>query len=161
MNHLPRDKEGHNFEPGQCRHAARPGRDYAPRRGHHPRDPARPAEDSPTAGLPGHAREPGLGEWRELGADGEREAIERVDAAVAASGGHQAEGGGQPAEGGHQADSGGAASSSGAAPGRGPDREPRVRRTWNDTGAGPEAGSEWTTFDIGRTVRALKVCTPA
>jgi len=30
MNHLPRYREGHSFEPGQCRHAVQPGRRFAP-----------------------------------------------------------------------------------------------------------------------------------
>ena len=44
---------------------------------------------------------------------------------------------------------------------RGPDIHPRTRRTWADTGTGPADNPDWTTFDIGRTVQALKVCTPA
>ena len=44
---------------------------------------------------------------------------------------------------------------------RGPDQKPRTCRTWADAGVGPEEAPDWTSFDIGRTVRALKICTPA
>ena len=43
---------------------------------------------------------------------------------------------------------------------RGPGAAP-IRRKWADSGAGPEADSQWQSFDIGRPVRALKVSTPA
>ena len=44
---------------------------------------------------------------------------------------------------------------------RGPDLQPRVRRTWAGIGVGATEAPDWSTFGIGRTVRALKVCTPA
>ena len=45
--------------------------------------------------------------------------------------------------------------------GRGPDREHKIRRTWADAGPGRETPSDWMSFDIGRTARALKVSTEA
>ena len=41
------------------------------------------------------------------------------------------------------------------------DREQRIRRTWADAGPGRETPSDWMSFDIGRTARALKVSTEA
>ena len=63
-------------------------------------------------------------------------------------------------------DPGGASSSdpagSDAARGRrGPDQQPRIRRTWAGTGVGAAEAPDWSSVDIGRTVRALTVCTPA
>ena len=45
--------------------------------------------------------------------------------------------------------------------GRGLDREQRIRRTWTDAGTEPDEPADRSSFDIGRTVRALKVCTEA
>ena len=49
----------------------------------------------------------------------------------------------------------------GAPSGRGFDREQRIRRTWTDAGTEPDEPADRSSFDIGRTVRALKVCTEA
>ena len=148
MNHLPRYRDGHTFELGQCRHAVQPARRFAPRAGHHPRDPARPAQAEPTARLPGNV--PGEQEERqELGVEGEEPAIHRDER-------RQAE---VDDEFDRPADPGAASSSdpSGSVEARrGPDTQPRVRRTWADTGAGIGEGPDWSSFDIGRTVRALK-----
>ena len=153
MSHLPRYSDGHTFEPGQCRHAVQPARRFAPRVGHRPRDPARPAQAEPTARFLGTV--PGEHEERrELGAEGEEQAIRRDER-------RQAE---VDDEFDRPADLGAARSSdpAGSAEGRrGPDTQPRVRRTWADTGAGAGEGPDWSSFDIGRTVRALKVCTQA
>ena len=43
------------------------------RSGHHPRDPAKPATEEPTAGLPG------THEGKELGADAEEEARKKAE----------------------------------------------------------------------------------
>ena len=71
---FPRYTYGHTFEPGQCRHAVQPARRFAPRVGHHPRDPARPAQAEPTARLPGNVPDEHA-ERRELGVEGEEQAI--------------------------------------------------------------------------------------
>ena len=39
---------------------------------------------------------------------------------------------------------------------RGPDQQPRERRTWKETGTDPENPHDWTTFDIGRVTRLLR-----
>ena len=162
MNHLPRFRVGHTFEPGQCRDAVHTGRRFALRVGHHPRGPARPASAEPTARSPGHVPD-AAGELQELGREGEEHAIrsdERRQAEVR-------EGHAQPATAddmGRPSDPGAASSSDPAgsieARHRGPDLHPRIRRTWTDTGTGPADSPDWTAFDIGRTVKALKVCTP-
>ena len=85
MDHLPRATGEHLLEPGKCRFATNPKRAYAPRRGHHPRDPARRATADPTAGLPGTGRAPDLGEPQELGAAGEARIDEEQKAAAAAA----------------------------------------------------------------------------
>ena len=148
MNHLPRSREGHTFEPGQCRHATHAGRRFAHRVGHHPRDLARPASAEPTARLPSHA------ERQELGREGEKQAIradERRQAAVRTE---------QPdADDMDRLPDPGAAGSSDPAGSaesrhRGPDLQPRTRGTWADTGSGPAEAPDWTTFDIGRAVKS-------
>ena len=154
MNHLPRYREGHTFEPGQCRHAVQAGRRFAHRVGHHPRDPARPATAEPTARLPSHVPDAD-GELQELGREGEEQAIrsdERRQAEVR-------DDMDRPPDPGAASSSDPAGSTEART--RGPDLQPRNRRTWADTGAGPATNADWTTFDIGRTVKAMKVCTPA
>ena len=161
MDHLPRDRDGHLMEPGKCRFATKPGREYVPRRGAHPRDPARPASDDPTAGLPSRARTGVDGEYRELGAEGEENAIRDSEArgSTDAAGGQQADGDAAEAVPGGQLAEGGASSSSSS--GRGPDQSQRTRRTWSDTGTGPDSNYDWSRFNVGIVIRALKVCTPA
>ena len=39
---------------------------------------------------------------------------------------------------------------------RGPDAEPRVRRAWKESGSQPGLPSDWTDFDVTRTLRALR-----
>ena len=154
MNHLPRYREGHTFEPGQCRHAVQAGRRFAHRTGHHPRDLARPASAEPTARLPSHVPD-AAGELQELGREGEEQAIrsdERRQAEVR-------DDMDRPPDPGAASSSDPAGSTE--ARHRGPDLHPLTRRTWADTGTGPADNADWTTFDIGRTVKALKVCTPA
>ena len=153
MIHLPRYRDGHTFEPGQCRHAVQPARRFAPRAGHHPRDPARPAQAEPTARLLGNVPDEHE-ERRELGVGGLEQAIHRDERRQA----EIADDMNRPAD-------LGAASSSIPAGSvesrRGPDTQPRIRRTWANTGAGAADGPDWSSFGIGRTVRALKVRTPA
>ena len=45
--------------------------------------------------------------------------------------------------------------------GRGPDTEPRVRRTFEDAGTGPENAADWSNFDIGSVVRVFRTNRPA
>ena len=145
------------FEPGQCRHVVQLGRRYAPRVGHHPRDPARRAQAEPTARLPANVPDEEGGR-RELGQDAEDRALRDFED-------RQVEDP-RAMEMDRPPDPGGASSSDpvGSAEARrprGPDLQPRVRRTWADTGVGVAEGPDWSTCDIGRTARALKVCTPA
>ena len=48
------------------------------------------------------------------------------------------------------------AASSSAGPGRGPDTVPRVRRTYDDQASGPPNPSDWVSFDVGNTLRAIR-----
>ena len=50
--------------------------------------------------------------------------------------------------------SGGRAAEAGQ--GRGPDHEPRTRRTFRDEGENPENPDDWTNFDIGKVVRLFR-----
>ena len=77
MNHLPRFLEGHTFDPGQYRRAVHNGRSFAPRVGHHPRDPARLAHAEPTARMPAVVPGPD-GHRQELGREGEERALEEA-----------------------------------------------------------------------------------
>ncbi|CAE7581720.1 RE1 [Symbiodinium sp. CCMP2592] len=45
--------------------------------------------------------------------------------------------------------------------GRGPDIEPRVRRTWSEAAVQPEAGADWTSFDVQTCIRGLRHGTEA
>ena len=132
VNHLPRDRDGQLFEPGRCRLAAVPSRRYAPKVGHQPREPASPSHSDPTVGLPGHAR--GQHDRREeLGVEGEQAALRRA----------QPTGTGQL-----QVAEALIGSSASVVPGQIQVQE-RMRQQIGQV------------FDIGRTVRSLKVCTEA
>ena len=52
---------------------------------------------------------------------------------------------------------GATSSSSGDRAPRGPDVEPRERRTWKESSSGPAHPENWTTFDVNRTMRALRI----
>ena len=72
MNRLPRFREGHTR-----RHAVHLGRRFAPRVGHHPRDPARPAHAEPTAKMPAVVPRPD-GRRQELGREGGERVVEEA-----------------------------------------------------------------------------------
>ena len=122
----PRHHAEHTYESRKCKWATAPLRSTAPRAR---RRSARPHEPEPKPEQEPTAGIPANVEGRELGADGE-EQIAREDRAAEPS-----------------------ASSSG---GRGPDREPRERRTYRDQGDNPEAAHDWSNFDIGRVVRIFR-----
>ena len=44
---------------------------------------------------------------------------------------------------------------------RGPDSVPRERRTWTESGVGPERGADWTRFEIGASLAVLRRGSPA
>ena len=41
-------------------------------------------------------------------------------------------------------------------PPRGPDHRQRVKRTWRETGSGPDSPHDWTDFGIGRVARVFR-----
>ncbi len=106
-----------------------------PRQGKHPRDPARPARASATTDAQAQ-----LPDGTDLGEHDEAGAI--ADEADRA------------------ASSGPSGSSSAAAPAdratRGPDTEPRTRRTFADQSSGTSNASDWTRFDVTKSLRALR-----
>ncbi len=170
MRHLPRDK-GHLLEAGKCKWGVVPARAYAPRSGAHPRDPARRASEEPTSRLAGAPGGDELGQQGEAALDEERREreAERTQAQKASGEREGAEPIQERSSPGAEIapevpDTGGAMSSVQPAPerrGRGPDQQPRVRRTWADTGVGEGQEPDWTHFDVGRAVRALRVGTEA
>ena len=46
--------------------------------------------------------------------------------------------------------------SGGSSSSRGPDTVPRTRRTFQDEQVGPPNPSDWVSFDVGNTLRALR-----
>ena len=122
-----RSDEGHTFGP-DCRHVLTQVRATAKQRGPFGRVPAR---TEPTGGLRGSS----------LGKQAEQDAE--------ALGDEQ----GQPAE----------PSSSSTDPpvrhvagGRGPDVEPRTRRTWSEADTQTPSGEDWTSFDVQASFRGLR-----
>ena len=141
QQHWPRYHDDHTHMPQECRWAAAPTREGHKRKGAHPRPPRVPASDEPTAGR--EAEGPALGRADEARAEAEEanKVRKRLNLPIP-----------------EQQEGGSSSSASGAAPrqGRGPDLDPRERRTWTETATGPETPSNWTEFDIGRVLRALR-----
>ena len=122
----PRHHHEHTFEHHKCKWATARTRNETSRTKH---SSGRPHEPEPKLEQEPTAGIPANVEGRELGADGE-EQVAREDRAA-----------------------GQAASSS---RGRGPDQEPRERRTYRDQGDNPEAAHNWSNFVIGRVVRIFR-----
>ena len=133
-------------------------RKYYPRRKGEPHEVRPKADREPTAAVPAQR------EGRELGAEAERD-LEARDL----EDGQRDNGEDRPVDAivpyrPRQVQEGGAAGSGGAdgppplppPPGRGPDREPRERRTFRDIGVNPPNAHDWTDFDIGRVVRMFR-----
>lgn len=139
LQHRPSTNDSHTYS-GDCKYATAPKRAAHKRQGAHPRDPAQPASADPTSHMPGNDN--GI----ELGAAAEDAALEQLERLGPSS---------------TAATDGGSSSSSSTAarPGRGPDTVERVRRTYADSAAGPENNADWTTFDVQRSLKALRVGT--
>ena len=173
IRRLQREHHGHTGREG-CRNQIKATRMGLPRQGRHPRDPARPATEDPTMGMPGTA------EGHELGADGEA-AVEELEAARPAAepeaassstiGDHRIRRphpnprGSTLAEprGGSSGDSSGSHQRQGAR-GRVP-REPAAApqgdQAWRDQRSGPGNNADWRQFDIQRVLRVLRMGTEA
>ena len=143
LEHKPRLDQKHTYTPSECKWATAQVRSHAPRTGRHPRDPATPASDDPTANAPGTVG------GTELGADAEQELEQREDRVLKQlTKMKEVE---QQME--------GASSSSSSAPRnpRGPDTQQRHRTTIAETGSGPANTTDWTNFDVARALRALRL----
>ena len=140
----PRSHEDHTLEVGNCRwHSAQTRQGAgAPRRGRHPRAGRQRASAEPTAGL----GDPALGAGDEA-----RLAPEGAPPPNVQEGGSSSSAAGAAPPAPQPADA-----EPGARQGRGPDQEPRERRTWAESGVGPETPADWTSFDIGRVLRVLR-----
>ena len=128
----PRFHHTHNYKQADCKWATAPSRSSVPRKGAHPRPGRQRATADPTAGLPGNTGE------GELGAEDEK-----VDQPASSSTAVPDE----------PPDSGTASSSRGT---RGPDTVDRERRTWADTATGSDRDSDWSKFEVGTIMRALR-----
>ena len=150
-HHRPRSHATHNLMPSQCKWATAPERRGQPRQGAHPRPGRVRARAEPTAGLRGAA------DGQELGADDEPAPETSVVKGEPAPETSVVEGDRAPEA--SVAEGASSSSSSSAAPSanvRGPDQQPRERRTWTDTGTGPASPDDWTHFDVGNVMRALQ-----
>ena len=133
-----RSDEGNTFGP-DCRHVLTQERKSAKQRRPYGRIPAR---SEPTAGLKGSG----------LGRQAEQEAEQRADPveppALVPNEPSSSSRGPQPAE------LTEAEGEERARAGRGPDREPRVRRTWQESDT---QTPDWTSFDVQSSFRALRM----
>ena len=133
-----RSDEGHTFGP-DCRHVLTQARKSAKQRRPFGRVPA---TTEPTAGL----RASSLGRAAEQAAEEQLPPAPPVEAREPSSSSRppasMPEGEGEPEA---------------IRPGRGPDVEPRVRRTWQESDTQtPGAAEDWTSFDIQSSFRALR-----
>ena len=136
----PRWDSSHTYTPNECKWATASTRTSKQRSGRHPREPRQRASAEPTARLQA------TGPDGELGRGDEELAVEPAASSEPVVG----EAGSEP-------------SSSSTAPAntRGPDRQPRERRVWTDSSAGPSDASDWSDYDIHRTMKALRSTTEA
>ena len=130
-------------------------RSYAPRRGKHPRPPAVPASADPTAGMRGTK------DGKELGHDAEEENLQRLREA------ERLENEDKPNT------SSSSSSSSGPVPEPAGTRSTKSKtqrgekpsepaKLWDRPNMGePRQPPNWSAFDIGKTLRSLKVSTEA
>ena len=153
-NHRPRGHPSHTMGP-DCKHVILEERKGQPRRGKHPRPPARKARDDASRDLQAQ-----LPDQSDLGA------VEEAEAAAAER--KETASGGKDAYDDHLSDYSPSLppEDQPAVPstpredqpaGRGPDRQQRERRTFRDAGEGTEAPSDWSRFDISRSMRVLRV----
>ena len=139
FNKKPRFNEAHTYEDGKCKWASAPMRASHKRAGRHPRDPATAASAEPTAGLPGNV------DGRELGADAddavEANALDQINQLERDEGQEIA------------------SSSSRDIPRRtrGPDTVQRTRTTTTDLGTGPGGTTDWSNFDVAKSMRTLRL----
>ena len=157
--HRPRGHPTHTLGP-DCKHVIFAERKGQPRQGRHPRAPARKATDDISKELQAQ-----LPDTSDLGAAEEDEA---AAADPSSSSGAAASSSSapppQPAaeqDAPEEADSAAADArehDGSAAPARrGPDQMPRARRTFREAGVGHEVPSDWSRFDISRSMRVLRV----
>ena len=145
--------EGHNNIPGECHWGGVYKREYAPRRGKHPRPPARRGSTDPTA------------EMRAVDGEGE---LGAEDEAAAAAGSSSSSSSAAPVPAEEPVQEPPAADPEGGPPstgrrGRGPDQNPRVRapKIQRADAAVGEVTTDWTNFDIGRVLRGLRTAAAA
>jgi len=147
--HRNRLHHTHTQKVGECKWPLVPLRAAHKRKGKHPRDPAQPASDDPTANAPGTSSA------GELGADAEQAVSDAERAQMEDEALEQLE-----RETGPQA----ASSSSGAprAP-RGPDTVQRTRKETAriDQSVGGGNTTDWTNYDVARSLKAIRLGTDA
>ena len=130
----PRSSDEHTYIDGECRLTVAAERQSAPRRGHEPRNPRRRASDDPTANLdPADIADPPAAS----SSAGQSSGVPPQPGQAASSSSDPA--GGVPPP-----------------PGRGPDAQQRVRRTYEEQATGPPNPSDWVSFDVGNTLRAIR-----
>ncbi|CAE7222318.1 unnamed protein product [Symbiodinium sp. CCMP2592] len=147
--HRPRGHPSHTMGP-DCRHVIAEERKGAPRRGRHPRPPSRKAVDDPSRDLQAQ-----LPQGADLGQQEEEEAAAESSRQPAAKASGSDDLPSDVDTEFYQPSDPDAAPAMPRA--RGPDKEPRVRRTYRDAGAGGEVPSDWSRFDISRSMRVLRV----
>ena len=149
----PAGHEDHTYDEN-CRQISTASRGYSERKGKHPREPTTKAVKCPTADAQAQ-----LPDGSDLGST----------AAEASSGSASASSSGPPPSR-LASDSKPSASHSSqqsevadgrtedeeARVGRGPDARPRVRRTFQESGIGSENPSDWSRFDVTRSLTALR-----
>lgn len=160
VRHYSSEDSRHLLIPGKCRYVTQPGRAYRPRAGRHPRSPATPASSDPTAGMPGTR------DGRELGQEAEHENNQRLDEREAEiekaqrleqdeireARSYEPPEEGEPTAARVRVDR--AVKSERGAP---PERPQKV---WTKPASGDPGGPpNWSSFDIGKVLRSLKVAT--
>ena len=158
MRHYDARDSRHLLIPGKCRYrTADATRSYAPRTGRHPRPPAIPASGDPTAGMSGTK------DGKELGHEAEEENLQRLreaerlededkpNTSSPSSSSSSSSPVPEPAE----------TRSTKSKPSRG-QKPSEPAKLWDRPDMNePQQPPNWSSFDIGKTLRSLKVSTEA
>ena len=156
----PAGHEDHTYVHGECKQVSISSRGFTDRKGRHPRPPTQKATKCPTADA--QAQLPDGSDLGQSKEEATEEGFPPVQHGGSSSSGSPPSRHGQNQNGNPQtedersADASieDAASSTKAT--RGSDKEPRVRRTYQDAGSGIERPADWSRFDVTQSLRALR-----
>jgi len=143
--------EDHTHIDGECKHISTTIRGYSERKGKHPREPTKKATKCPTSDAQAQ-----LPDGSDLGASGEGSGSASSSSGLPPSRLAEIPNANPSSGSGQTRSSEGQSEDEESKRTRGPDSKPRIRRTYEESGTGSENPSDWSRFDVTRSLRALR-----